>query len=380
MQGSTFSDTYTGSSAMLIADSTMRFGKAFHVTGTSYSAANAKLSRCFEYNHDTGFLIDGDTLWTELDGCSSDGNPALLDPNTVSVSLQGNANAVLWRGGYLGSHAYSIIAASTAPGAASFVGTAFGTDTLGQIQATSGGLTLVGCAMYGDTITVANTMTSLAIVGCPGGATLSFAGAAAKAVTTVLASPGVNGNGSQVPTPIQMAAGGIIQDTIALGITASGSTQGTATSVTTTIGVVTGAASADLGVRIDAAGIGAMYELWNFSTYPIIAYPPGSYSFNNGTVNVGITVPPGDVFRARCVSETQFYACIVPAASGYAALNIAGPLTLTGSLGALSVAGSRGCVERDCRVRRAAYQRLRSGNGPRLAQRHHPDDRVRIRI
>ena len=97
---------------------------------------------------------------------------------------------------------------------------------------------------------------------------------------------------------------------VALGITAAGTTQGTATSLTAQDNQVTGSSASSVpynGVIITITQQGVPTAVHNYSPNPINVYPPVGAQINNLGVNVSYLIYAGSSMDFRCLSATQYY-------------------------------------------------------------------------
>lgn len=80
----TFADTAYTTGGSLTVNGNRRTGPAFTLSNSETAASNS----CFTFGHDTGFLISGTTIASNIVNLGTDYNP-LYDPNVIGVSLQG---------------------------------------------------------------------------------------------------------------------------------------------------------------------------------------------------------------------------------------------------------------------------------------------------
>jgi hypothetical protein len=106
---------------------------------------------------------------------------------------------------------------------------------------------------------------------------------------------------------IQFAAsGGFVNYGVTAGITAAGSTQGTATSLTRPINVVS-TVSASTGVILPTVPAGARVIVMNTSGTALNVYPPSGAIINSAATNAAYSQPAGARLEFISVSATQWY-------------------------------------------------------------------------
>jgi hypothetical protein len=94
---------------------------------------------------------------------------------------------------------------------------------------------------------------------------------------------------------------------VATGIVAAGSTQGTATPLTKEINVVSTSASSATGVILPTAVAGMEITIINTSANLVFVYPGTSSFIDTQLVNVPNTLPAGHTLQVVAVSGTQWY-------------------------------------------------------------------------
>ena len=106
---------------------------------------------------------------------------------------------------------------------------------------------------------------------------------------------------------IQFAAsGGFVNYGVTSGITAAGSTQGTATALTRPINVVS-TVSASTGVILPTVPAGARIIIMNTSGTALNVYPPSGAAINSGSTNAAYSMPAGVRLEYISTSSTQWY-------------------------------------------------------------------------
>jgi hypothetical protein len=106
---------------------------------------------------------------------------------------------------------------------------------------------------------------------------------------------------------IQFAAsGGSVNYGVSTGITAAGSTQATATTLTRPINVVS-TVSASTGVILPVVPAGARVIVMNTSGTALNVYPPSGAAVNSAATNVAYSQPAGARLEFISVSATQWY-------------------------------------------------------------------------
>ena len=99
---------------------------------------------------------------------------------------------------------------------------------------------------------------------------------------------------------------GIIQFSITAGIASAGSSQASATALTTTINIVSTVTLGE-GVRLPTALAGNMVIIKNNGIADLILYPASGASINGGGTNDPITLPPGSSLQFFAGSTTEWY-------------------------------------------------------------------------
>jgi hypothetical protein len=94
---------------------------------------------------------------------------------------------------------------------------------------------------------------------------------------------------------------------VATGIVAAGSTQGTATPLTKEINVVSTSVSSATGVVLPTAIAGMVITVINASANLVFVYPGTSSFINTQLVNVPNTLPAGNTLQVVASSGTQWY-------------------------------------------------------------------------
>ena len=179
-----------------------------------------------------------------------------------------------------------------------------GSATLQFNSITNG--TGIGLSLASNTITLSNT----GILSVTGTANQVTASTAAGAVT--------------LSTPLQFVAPGTIQDTTGMlystsaGVSAAGTTQSTATGLTTSYNVVTTAAASS-GVKlptITATNVGYTITIVNKGANPVNVYPATGASIDSASTNAAIVLPVNAAIILDASSTTQWYTTAPPLVAG----------------------------------------------------------------
>ena len=93
------------------------------------------------------------------------------------------------------------------------------------------------------------------------------------------------------PSFADLTLTGTLTTSVAGTVTAAGSTQGDATSLTKTVNIVT-SATANQGVKLPTAAAGINIKVVNTTAVTIIVYPNTSDVIDGGTVNAGVNLAP----------------------------------------------------------------------------------------
>lgn len=95
--------------------------------------------------------------------------------------------------------------------------------------------------------------------------------------------------------------------TINAAVSAAGTTQGTATTLTAAINLVTTAA-ANSGVILPQGQVGDEFLIWNFGANPVYVYPPSAAKINQLATNGGASLPINTGLQVTQITSTQFVA------------------------------------------------------------------------
>lgn len=94
---------------------------------------------------------------------------------------------------------------------------------------------------------------------------------------------------------------------VAAGLSAAGTTQGTATALALGCNTVTTVASSS-GVILPAGNLGDEMWVFNNGANSLTVYPPTSAKINAGSTNAGVSIGTATVCVFKCVSATQWIA------------------------------------------------------------------------
>ena len=107
---------------------------------------------------------------------------------------------------------------------------------------------------------------------------------------------------------IQLAAsGGFVAYGVTTGVTAAGSTQGTATALTRPITVVSTVSSGANGIILPTVPAGTRIIIVNTSANALNVYPPTSAIINSAAANAAYSQPAGARLEYFSTSATQWY-------------------------------------------------------------------------
>lgn len=93
------------------------------------------------------------------------------------------------------------------------------------------------------------------------------------------------------PSFADLSLTGSFSPSVAAAVTAAGTTQGDATTLTKTVNIVT-TASAAQGVKLPSAAAGLNIKVVNTTAVTIVVYPNTSDVIDGGTVNAGVNLAP----------------------------------------------------------------------------------------
>lgn len=126
-------------------------------------------------------------------------------------------------------------------------------------------------------------------------------------------------NGSGVPSlsttlPTNISVNGL-KYIVSAAVSAAGSTQGTATALTSDENVVTTVAS-NTGVVLPASTAGIVITVVNKGANPLNVYPPVSSAIDAAGTNTAVVIPVGGFVTFDCVSGTQWYSSLNTTVTG----------------------------------------------------------------
>jgi hypothetical protein len=158
LAGSTFSGTYTTGGSV---NPTLnhRRGKGFHV----YDVDMPNFVSCFEFGHDIGWHLDDLTHSAHFVNCGVDG--IVVDPGTIAVQINGQANRNKWYGGFWSSKGRALVVDVQSADHNTIAGVMLPAGSGRSVELLDGALVLMGCDIYG-TVYVYDNADSLQIVGC----------------------------------------------------------------------------------------------------------------------------------------------------------------------------------------------------------------------
>lgn len=90
--------------------------------------------------------------------------------------------------------------------------------------------------------------------------------------------------------------------------TAAGTTQATATQITTVFTLITTATEGQGGILPSGLGVSDQLTVANGTTVDVYVYPPTGGKINNSTANIPICLPPNTAIDFTCVDGTNFMA------------------------------------------------------------------------
>jgi hypothetical protein len=109
-------------------------------------------------------------------------------------------------------------------------------------------------------------------------------------------------------------AGSLIQNT--LSVTAAGTDQSTATSITADINIITSSASGSGVVLPVPLYLGQLSEIINTTSNAVIVYPAVGGTIGTGSVNAGVAIPAFSSIHYISVSLTGWYVSLTASSSG----------------------------------------------------------------
>ena len=195
-------------------------------------------------------------------------------------------------------------------------------------------------------VTSAIASTGISVSGATGAVTFTNTGVTAIAGTTnqITASASTGSVTLSLPSalvaPGSVAVTGALYQSQSATVSAAGSTQGTATAITSSYNIVTTAA-AGTGVILPTpvTPFGYNVTVLNRGANPVIVYPQTGGSIDGGTVNAGVTVPTGYTLSIVGTSATAWFTTeqIIIAGSGITIIPTAGTLTVTATAASLAI-------------------------------------------
>ena len=144
---------------MDVAGSIPRRGKGFHV----YDVDMPNFVSCFEFGHDIGWHLDDLTHSAHFVNCGVDG--IVVDPGTIAVQINGQANRNKWYGGFWSSKGRALVVDVQSADHNTIAGVMLPAGSGRSVELLDGALVLMGCDIYG-TVYVYDNADSLQIVGC----------------------------------------------------------------------------------------------------------------------------------------------------------------------------------------------------------------------
>ena len=205
------------------------------------------------------------------------------------------------------------------------------TPTAGQI--------LIGNGTSYTLTTISGTANQITVTNGTGSITLS--------IPTTLTAPG------SISSTTTLSVGTLYSDGTTTGITASGTTQGTATAISTSYNIVTTTPSGT-GVILPTATTGMKVIVVNKGANTLNVYPGTGAAIDGASTNTAVTIPTGTSVTYEASSSTQWYS-IMPAlvtgtgisatyGNGQTTFSNTGVTSLTGTLHQINVSASTGAV------------------------------------
>jgi hypothetical protein len=114
---------------------------------------------------------------------------------------------------------------------------------------------------------------------------------------------GVSGN---INANVNVNMTGYMIRSVATGITAAGTNQGTATAITKEMNIVSTVASG-AGVVLPTAVAGMVISITNTSANSLAVYPATSAAINTGATNAAYSQPAGATLQFIAPTTTQWY-------------------------------------------------------------------------
>ena len=187
--------------------------------------------------------------------------------------------------------------------------------TLAQARLANASVTLGSTALtLGSTVTTVAGLTSVTSTTFVGALTGAASSATTAGTVTTAAQPNITSTGTLTSATISgnitaqanINMTGYVIRSVATGISAAGSTQGTATAISKEINVVSTVASG-AGVVLPTAVAGMAITITNTSANSLLVYPATSGIINSLSANVGYTQPAGATLQFVAPTTTQWY-------------------------------------------------------------------------
>ncbi len=274
----------------------------FSVTGTGAVTTPSTISA-------TGNITGGNVIGTLLTGTLS----TAAQPNITSV---GTLTGLGVNGTITGVNITANTGVFTGNGSAltALNASNVSSGTLAQARLANASVTLGSTALtLGSTVTTVAGLTSVTSTTFVGALTGAATSATTAGTVTTAAQPNITSVGTLTSVSVSgNAAAGNVTVTgyhfrsVATGISAAGSTQGTATAISKEINVVSTVASG-AGVVLPTAVAGMAITITNTSANSLLVYPATSGIINSLSANAGYTQPAGATLQFVAPTTTQWY-------------------------------------------------------------------------
>jgi hypothetical protein len=198
LQGSSFAAGYT-SGGILHYFPNRRRGTAFYIR----DADMPKFVSCFEYGHDIGWHIDDLSHCVQLANCGVDNLNGIGDDVSIGVQITGNSTRTKWSGGFWAGKGRPFIVNSTNIDHHEIANVMIPSGTGRSVDVQDGGVSLIGCDIYGQVFLGANA-DSVVITGCDTKGT-TFAAASGAAMQRLVVT------GNRGPTITHRVMGGLVE-------------------------------------------------------------------------------------------------------------------------------------------------------------------------
>jgi hypothetical protein len=271
------------------------------ITATTFSGSGSSITSINASNISSGTLAQARLANASL---TVNGTSITLGS---SGTITANTTQTLTLGTYLTGTSFNGGTAVTAAVDATTTNTAskvVARDANGSFSANIITATLSGSATSAGTATTAGTVTTNAQPNITSTGTLTSLTVGNVTSNTVFGNGTITATGNISASNVSVS--GFHIRSVTTGIAAAGSTQGTATAITTEINTVSTVASG-AGVRLPTAVAGMVVTITNLAANTLLVYPHTSGDINGGAANVAYSHPANATLQYITPNTTDWY-------------------------------------------------------------------------